>query len=167
MKKLFFVFCGVIFISPVSYAVEIQNVITDSVQLTVNGSGTQSTRMGSSYAVSGNNISASTMGGLSASTAGAAATLSAGSYTQTTDGQAFSFNETVFIGDDDFSTQTVDDTSGLIETQNTYGDVQIISGGTAGNLEGTLSATGIATVTAGGQGTTVLGQRTVTLSVFD
>ncbi len=167
MKKLFFILCGVVFITPAVSAAEIHNVITDSVQLTVNGSNTQSTRLGSSYAVSGNNITATTMGGLTSSTAGNAATVSAGSYSQTTDGQAFSFTETVFVGDDDFATQDIESTTGLIDTHNTYGQVLMTSGGVAGDLEGTLSATGVSTVTAGGQGTNALGQRTVTLSVFD
>ena len=57
--------------------------------------------------------------------------------------------------------------SGLADTHTTYGQLTTISGGTAGTLAGTLSPTGIATVTAGGQGTTAIGQRTVTLSVFD
>ena len=38
--------------------------------------------------------------------------------------------------------------------------------GTAGSLAGTLSSTGIPTVTAGGAGTTAIGQRSIELSVF-
>ena len=38
--------------------------------------------------------------------------------------------------------------------------------GTAGDLAGTLTTTGAPSVTAGGPGTTVIGQRSVELSVF-
>ena len=51
-------------------------------------------------------------------------------------------------------------------TPNLYGDTVQSQGGTAGSLAGTLSGTSIPTVTAGGAGTTAIGQRTVELSVF-
>jgi len=38
--------------------------------------------------------------------------------------------------------------------------------GDAGTLAGTLSGTSVPTVTAGGAGTTAIGQRTIELSVF-
>ena len=61
----------------------------------------------------------------------------------------------------------VDATLGTFDTVETYSSNQITAGGTKGTLAGTLSPTGISSVTAGGQGTTALGQRTVSLSVFD
>ena len=57
MKKLLLVLCGLTLFGGAASAAEVRNVITDSVQLTVNGSGTSTTRLGSSYAVSGSNIS--------------------------------------------------------------------------------------------------------------
>ena len=167
MKKLFFVLCGVVFISPASMANEIRNVITDSVQLTVNGSSTSTQRLASEYSVSGTNMSATTMGGLGAGTAGAAPTITDGTYTMTTAGQAFSFSESGRMGANNVADVDIDATTGMADTHTTYGQLSTMSGGTAGTLAGTLSPTGIATLTAGGQGTTALGQRTVTLSVFD
>ena len=167
MKKLFFVLCGVAFITPASMANEIRNVITDSVQLTVNGSSTMTQRLASEYSVSGTNISATAMGGLGAGTVGAAPTISDGTYTMTTAGQAFSFSESGRMGANNVADTEIDHTTGLADTHTTYGNLTTISGGTKGTLAGTLSPTGISTVTAGGQGTTALGQRTVTLSVFD
>ena len=79
----------------------------------------------------------------------------------------FSFSETVTIGDNDFSTQDVDETLGTFDSVNTYAVKTATTGGTAGDLAGELSATDVPTVTAGGQGTTALGQRTISLSVFD
>ena len=166
MRKLLPLLCGVIFISP-AMAGEVRNVITDSVQLTVNGSGTSTTRLGSEYAVSGSNISVTTLGGVSAGTAGTAMTITDGDYGINTDGQAFSFSESGITGDSLVTTQAIDGTTGNFATHNTYGNLTTTSGGIKGSLAGTLSATGIPTVTAGGQGTTAIGQRTVTLSVFD
>ena len=166
MKKFLF-FCGVFFVGASASANEIRNVITDSVQLTVNGSSTMTQRLASEYSVSGTNITAGTMGGLGAGAVGAAPTITDGTYTVTQAGQAFSFSESGRVGSSNVATMATDSTSGLADTHTTYGMLTTITGGTAGTLAGTLSPTGVATVTAGGQGTTALGQRTVTLSVFD
>ena len=167
MKKVFLIFCGVLLVSPAAMAGEIHNVITDSVQLTVNGSATATTRLGSNYSVSGSNVSVTTMGGLAAGTAGTAITVGDGEYGVTTAGQAFTFTESGLVGDSLVTTQAVDGTTNQFLTHNTYGDLTTTSGGTKGTLAGTLSPTGIPTITAGGQGTTAIGQRTVTLSVFE
>ena len=170
MKKVFLIFCGVLFVSPAAMAGEIRNVITDSVQLTINGSATQTQRLASTYSVSGSNIAVSdsgSLGGLTGGTAGTAATLSAGDYEINTEGQAFSFTESALIGSSTTATQAADATTNNFLTHNTYGSLTTTTGGIKGSLAGTLSATGVASVTAGGQGTTALGQRTVSLSVFE
>ncbi len=167
MKKLFFILCGVVFITPAVNASEVRNVITDSIQLTVNGSATQTSRLGSSYNVSGSNIEVTTLGGISAGTAGTAMTITDGGYDIKVDGQAFTFSESGITGDTLVATQAMDTTTGNALTHNAYGELVTTTGGTRGTLAGTLIPTGIATVTAGGQGTTALGQRTITLSVFD
>ena len=152
--------------SPVS-AAEITSRITDSVQLTVDGPTIQSTRIGSSYNVSGSNISVTTLGGLTGGSATAPATVGSTDYDIDTDGQAFNFTESSTIGDTVVASQsTVDATTGRVLTPNIYGSTIQNQGGTAGSLAGTLSATSIPTVTAGGAGTTAIGQRTVELSVF-
>ena len=167
MRKLLLAVCGgVIFVSSAS-AAEINNTITDSVQLTVNGAGISTQRIGSSYSVSGNNIDVTTLGGLTGGSATAAATMSAGDYALETNGSCFNFSEALTVGDTVDTSMDVDATLGTFDTVEVYSDSVITSGGTKGSLAGTLSATSVATVTAGGQGTTALGQRTVTLSVFD
>ena len=93
--------------------------------------------------------------------------ISDGTYTITTAGQAFSFSESGRVGANNVATSAIDASDGTLDTHTTYGQLTTISGGTKGSLAGTLSATGIPTITAGGQGTTAIGQRTVTLSVFD
>ena len=154
------------FIMPSVSAAEITSRITDSVQLTVDGPMVQSSRIGTSYAVSGTNISVTTLGGLGTSSTTAPASLSAGDYSINTDGQAFTFSESGTVGDVAVTTQSSLSSGGRIDAPNIYGETTQYQGGTPGSLAGTLSSTGIPTITAGGPGTTAIGQRTVELSVF-
>lgn len=149
-------------------AIEVRSTIVDSAQLTVEGPAVQSTRIGSTYAVSGSNISVTTLGGLSVDdcTTTSSAPFNAGSYSIDTDGSAFTFTESAIHGDNPVTSQSTLASDGQVATPNLYGDTVQSQGGTAGNLAGTLSATGIPTVTAGGAGTTAIGQRSVELSVF-
>ena len=147
-------------------AADIRSTIVDSVQLTVDGPAIQSTRVGSNYSVSGSNVSVTTLGGLTGGTTTAPATISDGSYDINTEGQSFTFSETSLIGDVPVSNQSTL-SSGQFTAPNLYGDSVTSTGGTAGTLAGSLSATGVATITSGGAGTTAIGQRTIELSVFD
>lgn len=166
MKKSLLLAASFFIMSPVN-AVEIKSVITDSVQLTVDGPAVQSTRIGSSYSVSGSNISVTSLGGLDVSSSSTTnpATISAGTYSINTDGQAFTFSETATIGDVPVTNQSTLST-GIFNTPNLYGESITNTGGTAGTLAGTLSGTSVPTVTAGGAGTSAIGQRTIELSVF-
>ena len=164
MKRLFLLASALFLATPVS-AAEITSRITDSVQLTVDGPAVQSTRIGSSYSVSGSNIGVETLGGLAVGSATAPALATDGSYDINTDGQAFSFSESTTIGDTPVTSQTAL-SGGLVASPNLYGDSITSSGGTAGSLAGTLTAAGVPTVTAGGAGTTGIAQRTIELSVF-
>ncbi len=119
---------------------EITSKITDSVQLKVDGAAVQSTRIGASYSASGTNIQSTSFGGVGG----------AGTYDINTPGQAFSFSETINAADTPVTTQTV--TNGVIGTPNLYGDSVTQVGGEKGSLAGTLSPTGVPTVTAGGAG---------------
>ena len=165
MKNL--ILLAALFATGSAASAEIRSTIVDSVQLTVEGPAVQSTRIGSTYSVSGSNISVTTLGGLTGASATAPATISAGDYGINTDGQAFSFSESSNIGDTAVTSQSTLASDGQVATPNIYGDSVQSQGGTAGNLAGTLSGTGIPTVTAGGAGTTAIGQRTVELSVFN
>ena len=155
MKRSLLLF-SLFFAIPAS-AAEITSKITDSVQLKVDGAAVQSTRIGASYSVSGTNIkpaSGGSFGGVGG----------AGTYDVNTAGQAFTFSESINAADTPVTSQSV--SSGVIASPNLYGDSVTQSGGVAGSLAGTLSATGVPTVTAGGAGTTATGQRTIELSVF-
>jgi len=153
MKRLLLI-SSLFLITPVS-AAEITSKITDSVQLGVQGAAVQSTRIGASYSVSGTNIQSSAFGGVAG----------AGTYSINTAGQAFSFSESFNAADTPVTTQTVTN-QGTITSPNLYGDSVTQVGGEKGTLAGTLSPTGVPTVTAGGAGTTATAQRSIELSVF-
>lgn len=152
MKRLLLAFS--LFFALPSNAAEITSKIIDSVQLKVDGAAVQSTRLGASYSVSGTNIQSSAFGGVGG----------AGTYDINTAGQAFTFSESFNAADTSVTSQSV--TSGIFASPNLYGDSVTQVGGDAGSLAGTLSATGVPTVTAGGAGTSAIGQRTIELSVF-
>ena len=156
MKRLLLAL-SLFFAIPVS-ASEITSKIVDSVQLTVQGAAIQSTRIGASYGVSGTNIKPATgpsdFGGVGG----------AGTYDVNTAGQSFTFSESINAADSVVTSQTA--ASGTIAAPNLYGQSTTQLGGDKSTLAGTLSTTGVATVTAGGAGTTGTAQRTVELSVF-
>ena len=152
MKRLAFIF-SLFLVTPVS-AAEITSKIVDSVQLSVQGAAVQSNRVGGSYSVSGSNINVTTLGGVGG----------AGSYGINTNGGAFTFSETSITADTVVTTQSA--ASGTIASPNLYSNSTTQLGGDKGSLAGTLSGTGVPTVTAGGSGTTATAQRTIELSVF-
>lgn len=152
MKRLTLLFS--LFLTTPAFAGEITNKITDSVQLGVQGAAVQSVRLGDQYSVSGTNIKANTFGGVGTT----------GSYDVNTAGQAFNFSETSRSADTSVTTQSV--SAGTISSPNLYGDATTQLGGDKGSLAGTLSPTGVPTITAGGPGSTATAQRSVELSVF-
>lgn len=114
----------------------------------------QSEKVGASYSVSGSNMSATSMGGISG----------AGTYAITNAGQAFTFSEAHTAADTAVTSQTVN--AGTIASPNLYGNSTTQLGGDKGTLAGSLSATGVPTVTAGGPGTSATAQRQIELTVF-
>ena len=144
--------------------------LTTSTQLSVDGAATQATRIGSSYSVSGNNITAGTMGGLTKASgdnaATAAATQTQGSYSVTTAGSAFSLTESFTMGDAVAPIGTgVDVGSGIVADMPAFGNVTTQSGGVAGSLAGTITSAGVMTLTAGGAGSSATGQFVSEISV--
>ena len=143
--------------------------ITTSTQLAVNGAYTDASRIGSTYAVSGSNIKVATdqhFGKLTAGTATTAATLDVGAYDINTAGAAFSFSESWNQGDPPAAIGSgVDVTSGVVADMPAYGETLTMSGGVAGNLAGTITSAGVVTLTAGGAGTTAIGQVITSLEV--
>ena len=144
--------------------------LTTSTQLSVDGAATQASRIGSTYSVSGNNITAGTMGGLTKSAGDtittAAASQTQGSYSVTTAGSAFSLTESFILGDAVNPIGTgVDVSAGVVADMPAYGSVTTQSGGVVGSLAGTITSAGVMTLTAGGAGTTATGQFVSEISV--
>jgi hypothetical protein len=154
MKRAIIAFSMLLMAAPAH--ADLTHKISSSVQLTVDASASQATRLGSTYSVSGSNVSA-TLGGLTApASATDAATMNAGTYTQTTAGSAFSFSET-FNGGDAIPTGTTV-SSGVVGTLPAFGSVTTTAGGVAGSLAGTIDSAGTMALTAGGAGTSATGQ---------
>lgn len=141
--------------------------LSSSVQLTVDAAASQATRIGSTYSVSGNNITATTMGGLTApGSVTAAATQIQADYGITTAGDAFSLSESFTYGDAVPTGTTV--TAGVVGTLPAFGNVTTTAGGVAGTLAGSVNSSGkIGALTAGGAGTTGIGQFISEITVFD
>ena len=153
MKKALIAF-GMLLMAAPAHA-DLTHKISTSVQLTVDASASQATRLGSTYSVSGSNVSA-TLGGLTAPSGAAAATMNSGTYTQTTDGSAFSFSESFNSGDAIPTGTTV--SSGVVGSLPAFGSVTTTAGGVAGSLAGTINSAGTMALTAGGAGTSATGQ---------
>ena len=135
---------------------DITHRLSSSVQLQVNSAATQATRLGNSYAISGNNVNTT-----DGTTTGAVATMdiTSGVYspgsidaTQATAGEAFSFG-TSFTQADAIPTSAA--TTGEIQN---FGIMTSNASGTAGDLAGTIDSTGSMALTAGGAGTSAIGQ---------
>lgn len=158
MKKALIAFGMLLMAAPAN--ADITHKLSTSVQLYVDAAASQATRIGSTYSVSGNNITAGTMGGITApSSVTAAATQTQGSYSITTAGDAFSLSESFTYGDavNPIGSGTAV-SSGVLSTLPSYGIVTTTAGGIAGSLAGTINSGGVMSITAGGAGTSATGQ---------
>ena len=136
-----------------------------SVQLTVDAARSTATRIGSSFSISGSNIDTT-----DGSTAGAvsAGTITSGVYnpgtitaTQDTAGSAFSFSQSYTQAD------AVPTSAATVGDIPNFGSVTSYTAGTAGDLAGTVTSSGALTVTAGGAGTSAVGQFVSEVTVID
>lgn len=154
MKRLAFVL-GLTLLGLPAQA-DISHKIQSSVSLSVDGAGSVATRIPSTYSISGNNVTLDTAGGLGTLTAGSAVGYTPADYSVTTAGDAFSLTESFIEGDATPSATTV--TSGVVTALPMLGSTTTTSGGVAGSLAGTVATDGALTITAGGAGTTAIGQ---------
>lgn len=136
-----------------------------SVQLTVDAATTTASRIGSSYSISGSNIDTTVGSDANVVSAG---TITSGVYspgtvvaTQDTPGAAFSFSQSYTEAD---AIPTSAPTVGTVS--NLTGQVSSTSG-VAGTLAGTVNSANVLTVTAGGSGSTAIGQFVSEITVID
>lgn len=154
MKRLAFVL-GVTLLGLPAQA-DITNRIQTSIQLTVDGAASVANRVPSSLAVSGSNVTLDTVPSLGTHTADSALGYTPGAFSVTTAGDSFSYSESYIEGDDRVLSTTV--TSGVVPSLPAFGNVTTTSGGVAGNLGGSIDSGGAISITAGGAGTSAIGQ---------
>jgi len=154
MKKALLAFGMLLMAAPAN--ADIIHKLSSSVQLTVDGAASQVTKVGSTYSVSGSNVSLTTVGGLGSLTTGNAVGYTPTTYSLTTDGSAYTFSETFLEGDNAPSATTV--SSGVVGSLPVMGQTTTTSGGVAGSLAGTINSAGTMSLTAGGAGTSATGQ---------
>ena len=165
MNKAFIAFGMLLMTAGAANAGGLVSKHASSVQLTVDAARTQASRIGSTFSISGSNIDTT-----DGTTAGAvsAGTITSGVYnpgtitaTQDTAGAAFSFSQSYTQAD---AVPTSAITTG--DTPN-FSSVTSYTAGTAGTLAGTVTSAGVLTVTAGGAGTSGIGQFVSEITVID
>ena len=156
MKRLLLAFTLTLIAAPVQ--ADIINKISSSVQLTVDGAGSVATRIPSSMAVSGNNVTLDTTPVLGTLTSGTALGYTPGDYSITTAGDAFSYSESYTEGDDVPTVLSTTVTDGVVPSLPIFGSTTTISAGVKNDLAGTIATDGAIAITAGGAGTTAIGQ---------
>ena len=156
MKKALLALAASLLAAPAQ--ADITHKIQSSVSLSVDGAGSVAIRQPSSMAVSGSNVTLGTAPTLGTLTSGTALGYTPGDYSITTAGDAFSYSESYTEGDDVPTVLSTTVTSGVVPALPVFGNTTTTSGGVAGTLAGTVATDGAITVTAGGAGTTAIGQ---------
>ena len=161
MKKAILLF-GMILMSGTAARADLTHRLSSSTQLQVDAGYTQVSRAANSYSTSGSGVSTtitpsggsatSDLGGIQSVATSGAATFALPDAAQTTQGNAYSFTQSVSLGDSIVTTAAdVGDVQG-------YSNIVSTAPGTAGSLAGTISSAGAMAITAGGSGTSATGQ---------
>ena len=156
MKTALLVF-GVTFLALPAHA-DITHKIQSSVSLSVDGAASVAIRQPSSMAISGSNVTLDTTPALGTLTSGTALGYTPGAFSITTAGDSFSYSESYIEGDDVPAVLSTTVTSGVVPSLPAFGNTTTTSGGVAGSLAGTIATDGALTITAGGAGTSAIGQ---------
>ena len=151
MKKALLAFGMLLVTAGASHAGGIVTKHTSSVQLNVDAARSTAVRIGDSYSAAGSNISVTTMGGVGG----------AGTYDVHTAGNDWSFTESQTLKD---AVPTTAVTTG--DTPN-FSNITSYTAGTAGSLAGTIDSGHSMSLTAGGAGTSAIGQFVTEITVID
>ena len=164
MKKLLPLMM-ILMTAPAANAGGLIHKMSSSVQLTVDSARSTATRLGSQYSISGSNVN--TTDGTTAGTV-STGSLTSGIYapgaisaTQKTAGEAFSFSASYMQGD------AVPTSAPTVGTIGNFSSVTSYAAGSAGDLAGTIATNGGITLTAGGAGTSAVGQFVSELTIID
>ena len=170
MKKLL----SLLLLLPSAAFADITQKFVTSAQISVDAPYSVTNKLGTTYSLSGNNITPSvTVGG--ATTSGKIGGLSLGSLTAgvpalqatdlavTTAGSSFSVTESITMGD--ATPSAVTPSAGIAALPHLSGQTTVGSGGTAGTLGMTSLSSGVHTCSAGGSGTSCIGSTSVTITI--
>ena len=154
-----------LFAAPVK--ADITHKLTSSVQLQVNAAATNVERVGTSYSVSGNNVTTQyTPEGGSATNSIGSLTVTSGvgsiptlSAVQATASESWSFTQSFTQGD---ALVTTAPATGAVSP---FSSQTSTSAGTAGSLAGTIDSSSTITLTGGGAGTSATGQFVSEISI--
>ena len=160
MKRLAILFGMMPFLGVGAAHADVTHKLSSSVQLTVNAAATQVERIGTTYSVSGNNVTTQyTPSGGSATSSIGSLTISSGvgsiptlSATQATAGESWSFTQSFTQGD------AISSNAPTVGQVGNFSSQVSTASGTAGDLAGTIDTSGTVAVTAGGAGTQATGQ---------
>ena len=160
MKRAVLLF-GMILMSGTAARADLTHRLSSSTQLQVDAGYTQVSRAANTYSTSGSGVSttvtangsaSSSLGGISAVSNAGVATVTLPDAAQTTQGNAYSYTQSVSLGD------AIVTTAADVGDVNGYSNTVSTAPGTAGSLAGTISSAGAMTITAGVAGTSATGQ---------
>ena len=162
IKKL--LFC-LLLAAPLPAAAGITHSIQSSVSLTVGGATTSSERIGSSFSISGTGVDVTD--GTTAGTI-SAGTITSGVYSpgtiaatqNATSGESFSFSQSFTQAD------ALTNSAPTVGEVPNFSDITSTAGGTAGDLDGSVTSAGVVSITAGGANTAAVGQVVSTIRPF-
>ena len=168
MKKAILLF-GMILMSGTAARADLTHRLSSSTQLQVDAGYTSVSRAANTYSTSGSGVSttitpsggsaANNLGGISAVSTAGVATFALPDVAQSTQGNAYSFTQSISTGDAIVTTAAdVGDVLG-------YSNIASQAPGVVGNLAGTISTAGAMAITAGGAGTSATGQFVSELSI--
>ena len=168
MKRALLLF-GMILMSGTAARADLTHRLSSSTQLQVDAGYTSVSRAANTYSTSGSGVSttitpsggsaASNLGGISAVSTAGVATFALPDVAQTTQGNAYSFTQSISTGDAIVTTAAdVGDVLG-------YSNIVSTAPGTAGNLAGTIATSGAMALTAGGAGTSATGQLVTEITI--
>jgi len=156
-----------------AYADITQKFVT-SAQISVDAPYSVTNKLGTTYSLSGTNITPSVTSGGS-TTSGVIGGLNVGSLTAgvpaliqtdkavTTAGSSFSVTESITMGD--ATPSAVTPSAGIAALPHLSGQTTVGSGGTAGSLGMTSLSSGVHTCSAGGSGTSCIDSTSVTITI--
>ena len=168
MKRAFFAFSMLLMTASAANAGGLVTKHASSVQLTVDAARSTAVRIGHGMSISGTGVN--TTDGTTAGTVGNAIGMTSDGFTaasstitatQATDGDAFSFSATYTQGD---AVPTSAPTVGAVPN---FGNVTSYAAGSAGSLAGTIDNAHTMSLTAGGAGTSAVGQFVSEITVID